>query len=115
MDLEDGGRTRRRGAVTTPKKKVARRGIDSDTDEEAGRGRTREDEYDKEDGFLVGSDEEDEVVEEDGEGEEVEEELEEERPRKAKRKESPVTDRQGDSGRGARRRRIVDDEDEDDE
>ncbi|EEH16558.2 hypothetical protein PABG_06645 [Paracoccidioides brasiliensis Pb03] len=68
--------TKARGAKK-PKRRPNRRGeIYSDEEDEYDRrGRTREDEYDKDDGFLVGSDEEPEIVEDD---EEEEEELEDE-------------------------------------
>lgn len=58
-----------------PKRKANRHGeiYTDDEDEDYGRGRTREDEYDEDDGFLVGSDEEPEVMDDDGEGEREEE------------------------------------------
>ncbi|PGH15827.1 hypothetical protein AJ79_02208 [Helicocarpus griseus UAMH5409] len=66
--------TRARGAKK-PKRRPNRRGeIYSDEEDEYDRrGRTREDEYDEDDGFLVGSDEEPEIMED-----EEEEELEDE-------------------------------------
>lgn len=114
-DLEgDGGPSRRRGPGATPsKRRAARKGMDSDTDDDMPRGRTKEDEYDKTDDFLVDSDEEEEV---EGEGEEEEEVEVEEQPRKAKRKESPVGEAaEAEGGARSRRRRIVADDDEDDE
>lgn len=69
--LEDGD-----GMMTTrpgrkPARRTNRRGeIYSDDEEDYGRGRTREDEYDEDDGFLVGSDED---IEEGGDEEEEEE------------------------------------------
>jgi len=102
--LEDfeGGVPRTTKARAKPKRKPNRRGeIYSDEDEDYRRGRTKEDEYDEEDGFLVGSDEEPEMVsdvdaegEEDPdvddleiEGQEAEEEEEEEREKRPARRE----------------------------
>lgn len=67
--------TRGRGAKK-PKRRPNRRGeIYTDDEEEYGRrGRTREDEYDEDDGFLVRSDEEPEVEESQDEEEEILEE-----------------------------------------
>ncbi|KAL1967545.1 hypothetical protein VTN77DRAFT_3060 [Rasamsonia byssochlamydoides] len=75
LEDEDGMATTR--ARPAKKPRANRRGeIYTDEEEEYDRrGRTREDRYDEDDGFLVGSDEEPEVVEDD---EEEEEELEDE-------------------------------------
>ncbi|EEP80911.1 conserved hypothetical protein [Uncinocarpus reesii 1704] len=56
-----------------PKRRTNRRGeIYSDDEDEYGRrGRTREDEYDEDDGFLVRSDEEVEIEEDEGDEEEI--------------------------------------------
>ncbi|KAJ5151843.1 hypothetical protein N7492_010138 [Penicillium capsulatum] len=73
--LEDDGMqtTRARGK---PRRTNRRGEINTDDEEDYGRGaRTREDEYDEDDGFLVGSDEDVEEEEDDGE---EEEELEDE-------------------------------------
>ncbi|KAJ5637378.1 hypothetical protein N7490_007257 [Penicillium lividum] len=69
---DDGLATRARPKARRP----ARRGeIYSDEEEDYGRGgRSREDEYDEDDGFLVGSDEEPEEVDDDEEEEELEDE-----------------------------------------
>lgn len=67
LEDEDGmGTTRGRRTGATPKKSRRRRNSIYSDDEDFGRKRfaTREDEYDEEDGFLVGSDEEEEVEEE---------------------------------------------------
>ena len=132
-DLEDGGgrrgaaagrKSRPRGAPTS---KRARHQYDSDEDD-LPRGRHREDEYDLDDGFLAGSDEE---IEEDEEDEEDEEEiLEDDEPRHKKRKASradSVSDADADAeidedapgeaveetvARGKRRNIIEDDDDD---
>ena len=87
----------------------------SDEDDYRGRRRTREDEYDEDDGFLVGSDEEPEMVEEsEEEGEELDakgEEDEEALPDNPKVGVS--TDDAGGGGGGRhKRRRVIEDEDE---
>ncbi|KAL9628386.1 MAG: hypothetical protein Q9204_005921 [Flavoplaca sp. TL-2023a] len=100
-----------------PRKKPRRRNSEYSDDEDfRTRGRTKEDEYDEDDGFLVGSDEEPEIVEdgedeedfgsEDAEGEEVEE-----RPKKPAAKRE-ATDEGAAGGRAKRRRVIEEDEDE---
>ncbi|KAL8972897.1 MAG: hypothetical protein Q9183_000286 [Haloplaca sp. 2 TL-2023] len=101
-------------------KKPRRRNSEySDEEEFRTRGRTKEDEYDEDDGFLVGSDEEPEIVDdgeedeeeelgdEDAEGD-VDEERTEKPPASAKRE---ATD-EGATGRVKRRRVIEEDEDE---
>lgn len=133
-DLEDGGGRRapasgRKPRPRAPASKRARHNYDSDEDDMP-RGRNREDEYDLDDGFLAGSDEE---IEEDDEDEEEEEEiLEDEEPRHKKRKASradSVSDADADAelddgalgeaaedatvARGKRRNIIEDDEDDD--
>ncbi|KAM5466544.1 Paf1 complex component [Microsporum audouinii] len=72
---EDMAITKSRGGAKRPARKPRRRDdIYSDEEDDYDRrGRTREDEYDEDDGFLVGSDEEPEV-EEDEEEEEMEDE-----------------------------------------
>jgi RNA polymerase-associated protein LEO1 len=97
------------GMLTTrarvPKRARAKRRGEIYTDDEEEydrRGRTREDEYDKDDGFLVGSDEEPEVMEDSEEEEELEDEdmdaegevdedvqAEKPRPRKERKSASP--------------------------
>ncbi|PGH19140.1 hypothetical protein AJ80_04218 [Polytolypa hystricis UAMH7299] len=66
--------TKARGA-RKPKRRSNRYGeiYSDDEDEYDRRGRTREDEYDEDDGFLVGSDEEPEIVEDEDEEEEFDE------------------------------------------
>ncbi|KAL8908256.1 MAG: hypothetical protein Q9171_005536 [Xanthocarpia ochracea] len=118
--LEDedgmGGTSRLPARPNKPRKKPRRRNSEYSDDEEfRNRGRTKEDEYDEEDPFVVGSDEEPEIVDdgeeeedfgsEDAEGEEVEE-----RPKKAVAKREAADD--GATGGRAKRRRVVD-EDED--
>ena len=62
---------RRKSDKSAKRRKTNRRGIIYSDDEDEGmpRGRTREDEYDEDDGFLVGSDEELETYESGEEGE----------------------------------------------
>lgn len=101
-----------------PRKKTRRRNSEYSEDEDfRSRGRTKEDEYDEDDGFLVGSDEEPEIMDgaseegmgdEDAEGEDVEEE---EKLAKAPAKRE-ATDEGPTSGRVKRRRVIDEDEDE---
>lgn len=120
--LEDGD-----GMMTTrpgrkPGRRTNRRGeIYSDDEEDYGRGRTREDEYDEDDGFLVGSDED---VEEEGDDEEEEELVDEdmdaegeaddeiEAP-KAPSKPEPEAPRPGTPPARKKNRYVVDDDDED--
>jgi RNA polymerase-associated protein LEO1 len=72
-DLEGRGGRRAPGSGRKPAgAKRPRRRADYDSDDDLPRGRNREDEYDKEDGFLASSDEE---LEEGGEGDDDEEEL----------------------------------------
>lgn len=135
-DLEGEGLGRvggtRRGAGATPgKKRAARKGADSDTDEDdMPRGRTKEDEYDKTDDFLADSDEE----EEEDAGGDDDEELEDADAEadddddmdmgmsasksKTPHKETsptPATPNDKSGGARSRRRRVVNDEDDDDE
>lgn len=87
----------------------------SDDEDFRGRGRTKEDEYDQDDGFLVGSDEEPEVGEEseeeaemDAEGDDDEEIV----PEKAKK---TVSTEDGAGGGRQKRRRVIMEEDDDEE
>ncbi|EEH06046.1 conserved hypothetical protein [Histoplasma capsulatum G186AR] len=126
-----------------PKRRPNRRGeiYSDDEDEYDRRGRTREDEYDEDDGFLVGSDEEPEIMEEEEEEEEEEEddngdlddeeadaegEVDEEVPQKSsKRAPTPERSPEGNPIKNAEREvgsphtrkknRYVVDDDEDDE
>lgn len=122
--------TTRARQASRPKRKPRRNSEYSD-DEDGfrNRGRTREDEYDEDDGFLVGSDEEPEVVEGsededeglgDADAEGVSEE--EEKPRRKKSPKSPKRERDvetvegaedgGVAARGKRRKVVEDEEDE---
>jgi len=128
LEDDEGMATTRARLPSKPKRKPRRNSEYSD-DEDGfrNRGRTREDEYDEDDGFLVGSDEEPEVGEgsedEDdglGEGEGVSED------EKPKRKTSPKREREGErvvekveggedggvAARGKRRKVVEDEEDE---
>jgi RNA polymerase-associated protein LEO1 len=116
---DDDGMGTSRTRTIKPKKQTRRRNSEYSDDEEEfrGMGRTREDEYDEDDGFLVPSDEEPEA---EADGTEDEAELEDDtddnmaRPGKsgakrgppAKAKEQDVT-----TGR-SKRRRVIEDEDE---
>lgn len=112
LEDEDGMATTKGRMVKPKSRKPRRRNSEYSEDEEdfRGRGRTREDEYDEEDGFLVGSDEEPEVGEESEEevemGDEGDEEDEEDKKPKKRNSE------EGAGGR-VKRRRVIEDEDED--
>ena len=122
LEDDDGMATTRPSRANKPKKKPRRRNSEYSEDEDfRHRGRTREDEYDEDDGFLVGSDEEPEIVADDSEeepeefGEEdAEGDLEEENP---VAKAPPSSKRDADdaaAGARVKRRRVIDeDEDED--
>ena len=110
LEDEDGMATTK-GRIGKPKsRKSRRRNSEYSEDEEdfRDRGRTREDEYDEEDGFLVRSDEEPEVGEESEEdiemGNEGEEEDGEKKPKKRNSEEI--------GGGRIKRRRVIEDEDE---
>ena len=109
---DDDGMATTKGRVTKPKsRKPRRRNSEYSDDEEdfRGRGRTREDEYDADDGFLVGSDEELEVGEDSDEEEEMgDEDDQDEIAKKPHKRESEEA-----AGGRTKRRRIIDDEDED--
>jgi len=128
-DEGEGGR-RKGAAATKPRAKPRRRRDSMETDEDDGyaRGKTKEDEYDVDDGFLVGSDED---VEEEADDDEEEEELaddkdvdaegdDDEEPAVATSSapEAPaapvatVDDEAPAGGARTNRRRVVDDEDE---
>lgn len=97
-----------------PVRKPRRRNSEYSDDEEdfRNRGRTREDEYDEDDGFLVGSDEEPELVaDDDDEDEEMGDEDAEEKP-KSKKKEPKAEEGEGAGGRTKHRRVVDEDEDE---
>lgn len=112
-DDDDMATTRARPSKTKPKK-PRRRGSDySDEEDYPLRGRTREDEYDEDDGFLVGSDEEPEVAD-DASEEEVDIDMEDDKPSKSSAKRGPAETDAGAGGGRAKKRRVVD-EDEDEE
>jgi len=98
-----------------PTRKPRRRNSEYSDDEDdfRNRGRTREDEYDEDDGFLVGSDEEPELVaDDDDEDEEMGDEDAEAKP-KSKKKEPKAVEGDGAGGR-TKHRRVVDEDEEDD-
>lgn len=120
--LTVGGLEDERASRPKPARKPRRRNSEySDEEEDYRQGKgTREDEYDQDDGFLVGSDEEPELVDDDGEDEdegldgEADADGEEEVQDKPAR--SPKVPREGDGEAatgGRRRRKIVDDDDDD--
>jgi len=110
---DDNGMAPSRGRVSKPKSRRPRRRNSEYSDDEEdfrGRGRTREDEYDEDDGFLVGSDVEDEIVEDSEEEAEMVDEGDEEEPeKKSKKRESE----EAAGGGRNKKRRVIDDEDED--
>lgn len=117
LEDDDGMATTKGRTGKSKSRKSRRRNSEYSEDEEdfRGRGRTREDEYDEEDGFLVGSDVEPEVGEESEESEEDidmgddgdEEDGEEKKPKKRNSEEA--------AGGRVKRRRVIEDEDEDEE
>ncbi|KAL8660583.1 MAG: hypothetical protein Q9202_006392 [Teloschistes flavicans] len=123
LEDDDGmGTTSRLSRASKPRKKPRRRNSEYSDDEDfRSRGRTKEDEYDEDDGFLVGSDEEPEIVD-DGEEEEDEEvelgdedaegDEEEVPPAKSTIAKREAADEAATSGRVKRRRVIEEDEDE---
>lgn len=117
---DDEGMARPRARPGKPKAKKPRRRNSEYSDEEefTNRGRTREDEYDEDDGFLVGSDEEPELVEDES-PEEEDIDMGDERPsKKSSRKDEAVVEEApaaAGSPRGRAKRRLVLDEEDDDE
>ena len=97
-----------------PARKPRRRNSEySDDESDFRKGHTREDEYDENDGFLVGSDEEPEVVADDSE---EEEEMDDEPVKKdSKSKKSESKSDKGESGASRVKKRRVVDEDDDEE
>lgn len=101
-----------KGRVSKPKgRKQRRRNSEYSDDEEdfRGRGRTKEDEYDEDDGFLVGSDEELEVgdaseEEEEEMGDEGDEDGVAEKPKKRESEEA--------AGGRTKRKRVIEDEED---
>ena len=117
---DDDGIGTSKARMVKPKRKSRRRNSDYSDEEEdyRGMGRSREDEYDEDDGFLVGSEEEPELVADDSEEEaEMDDDLndEEEKPKKSgSKREVTVEAGEGAVGGGrVKRRRVIDDEDED--
>ncbi|KAL7803549.1 Leo1-like domain-containing protein [Trichoderma aethiopicum] len=118
--LEGPRSARKRGAPGAARQK--RRRPEYDSDDDLPQGVTRHEEYDLDDGFLVGSDEEE--MESDAEEEEEEEDIlddEDEAPRpKRQRTKEPEDDEdaEGDEvepeshGRSGRRRNVIDDDDD---
>ncbi|MCJ1300842.1 hypothetical protein MMC08_003641 [Hypocenomyce scalaris] len=117
---DDDGMATTRARPSKPKRTARRRNSEYSDDEDdfRNRGRTKEDEYDEDDGFLVRSDEEPELVpDESEEEEEMSDDIEDEkekRPRKGSPKRERATEGGEEAASGARqkRRRVVDDEDD---
>lgn len=117
---DDDGMATTKPRANKPARKPRRRNSEYSEDEEdyRNRGRTKEDEYDEDDGFLVGSDEEPEVVQDDSEDEDMGDDLDdgvEDKPKKKNAKKAKTGKGGEDAASGARtkRRHVVDDEDED--
>jgi RNA polymerase-associated protein LEO1 len=98
-DLEGRGGRRAPGAGRKPPgAKRPRRRPEYDSDDDLPRGRTREDEYDKEDDFLADSDEElEEGDEDEDEDDMLDEESEKDEPRAKKQKTAPKPDETSDA------------------
>ena len=119
--LEDeGGMGLSRPSKVKASRRPRRRNSEYSDDEEdyRNRGRTKEDDYDVDDGFLVGSDEEEEVAPDETE---EEEELDDEAPKPTK-KEEKATEEPGPSdtpaaagGARMKKRRVVAEDDDDEE
>ena len=116
---DDEGTARPRARPSKPKAKRPRRRNSeySDDEEFTNRGRTREDEYDEDDGFLVRSDEEPELVADESE-EEEDIDMEDERPKKKSSQKEAAPEEANPATAGSprgrtKRRRFIDDEDED--
>jgi RNA polymerase-associated protein LEO1 len=131
---DDDGMPTARGSKARPRKrKTNRHGeiYSDDEDETLPRGRTREDEYDRDDGFVADSDEDPEVYDdedelgddddEDAEGEEDDDApapATRERPRDVGREATPKRPMDDDEGAGMaspqarKKRRVIDDEDD---
>ena len=117
---DDDGMTTTKARANKPTRKPRRRNSEYSEDEEdyRNRGRTKEDEYDEDDGFLVRSDEEPEVIQDDSEDEIMGDDLDdgiEDKPKK-KNPNKVKTGKDGEDNPGgsrAKRRHVVDDEDED--
>jgi len=112
---DDDGMVTTKGRVSKPKsRKPRRRNSEYSDDEEdfRGRGRTREDEYDEDDGFLVRSDEELEVGEESEEEAEEEEEMGGEGDEDAVQKKPKKRESEEAAGGRTKRRRVIEDEEE---
>ncbi|KAI9796479.1 MAG: hypothetical protein M1833_006147 [Piccolia ochrophora] len=119
---------RKRAGPAAPRRRQPRN-RDSDTDDDLPRGRTREDEYDKTDDFLVDSDEDEgEEAEEDDEEEEISMDEASEKQAPARRKASPKRPRAqldkdeliasaaaaeaATAGPRSKRRRVIDEDDD---
>lgn len=116
---DDDGMGTSRTRMSKPKKPTRRRNSEYSDDEEEfrGMGRTREDEYDENDGFLVPSDEEPEIggdgTDDDPEIDDGSDEKLRNHKKSGSRKGPRVTAREEEVTTGRlKRRRIIDDEDE---
>ncbi|MCJ1435035.1 hypothetical protein MMC27_004405 [Xylographa pallens] len=111
LEDEDGVTTARPRAKPSRKPRRRNSEYSDDEDDFRNRGRTREDEYDADDGFLVGSDEEPELVPDDSEEEEEMADDDEAEPKSKKR--DSKGDKDDAAGGRTKRRRVVDDEEDD--
>lgn len=117
---DDDGMATTRARMTKSKSKSRRRNSEYSDDEEdyRGMGRTREDEYDEDDGFLVGSDEEPELVPDESEEEvemadDIDDEGDKPKKRDSKRDVAVEAGEEVVVGGRVKRRRVIEDEDED--
>ena len=107
--------TKARKAKAKSKKPRRRNSEYSDDEDFRGMARNREDEYDEDDGFLVGSDEEPEVGDESEEEAELDDEDEEAEDEVTRRPKKADTVEDAAGGVRSKRRRVIEDEDDDDE
>ena len=107
--------TKARKAKSKLRKSRRRNSEYSDDEDFRGMGRTREDEYDEDDGFLVGSDEEPEVGDESEEEAELGDEDDEAEDEVVRKPRKTETAEDATVGGRLKRRRVIEDEDDDDE
>lgn len=119
LEDDDGVPGARPSRPSKPKRPRRRNSEYSDDEDYRFRGRTKEDEYDEDDGFLVGSDEEPEIMDDESEEEaeelgdedaEGDEEEVEKPPKPGAKREAAIEE--GATGARVKRRRVIEDEDE---
>ena len=115
LEDDDGMAGATRPRAQKPSRKPKRRNSEYSDDEEdyRNRGRTKEDEYDEDDGFLVGSDEEPEIVVDEGEDVELPDEGDEDVVETKVKKGKKEKGGNDDAARAKKRRVVVEDEEED--